>query len=1017
MRKFTLLHLSDLHIDNADDPNFAIAREYLKNDLIKIIKEKRKQIDAVVISGDIINKGKLQSYDLAKNMIREIIDIAELSADKVLIVPGNHDIARDNMVKVLYENLSEEDLNDINFINDKWQYFKLRFKPYLQFVNEVLNREFIQEDNPFEIRDIKLNDVKVRFILLNTSWLSFGSDDFGKLLIGRWQLENLTEKIRKLDKSDFCIAVTHHPLEWLTPDQKELVDNYLRDEMKLGVNAILHGHIHNGKIKMESNPNGTLVSLVSGIGYPEKDGRESGQPKLSKCRYSLYTFDLDNNKVDCCCRISNKDGRFMPDNDLYFSEAEDGNYTLLFNNKLGNTNKEMLKDNDSFNEFELDTVPVTAGWTGREVELDKLSNNRCSVAIISGVGGQGKSALAARYLREFARGQNKKYKFGIWVDCRELPETIHLKLVQLLEVISDGEETAIKYKDEKIEDTIKRFYNHLKANNILVVFDNIDAYVDIKNQEIVGDLSKVFNKSLDNEHDSFIIMTCRIPISDNRANYLPINLNGLLEDDGIKFFKSRDIRITSDEDIYYCKKIIRKTKGHPWWLGLIAGQIKVGKTSLKKCADEFSEYLIGENPKVNGYFNGIWEGMNSKVDQICKEMVRCLVEAPRPLDENDIILTISDKINFKDIKKSLDRLKSLGLLEYHEDANSDNMFYQVHPLVREFIHQKYTVSDQRPFVYKLLCLFLNAKVVNVLFNNFESFENENVEIKYSKGLLDSLETCLNSRNYVEALGLICNSYHLLVNGGFHVEFVSIGCRILKEIDWEKEEVTTNFRRATFLSNLLDVLSVIGNKNELNIFLQRYKNLAKSSTIPYSLYLSTSMFIYWRLENYDEAIHYMNEYDELSESYSGLWTFNDLSCTKGLILRDSGKYEEALEIFNTLKKDSSNCGNIGRCYQRKNEYDEALKYFNESLKLLYKEENLNSLTNRGYALFWIAEIMFENGKYIESYLLLYKSKQIWRKYAPALLSKLDDLDEKLLQYRNLEKVDEKSEQFLKSLLRE
>ncbi|WP_315069416.1 metallophosphoesterase [uncultured Clostridium sp.] len=1006
MKEFCIAHLSDLHIDKNEDPNLALVREGLKEDLVNVAKKNNLNIDLLAITGDIINKGNIKSYEFAQNAILDIMGELGLSKKDLVIVPGNHDIPRDEMKKVILDSLNSEQLNDVNFINNGWKHCKIGFESYTNFANQFMEDNCYSEDG-FGIKIVKKNDITVKCLLLNTAWTTIGNEDFRNLSIGRWQLESIRKNLlNHTEEYDLGIAFTHHPLNWLKTDEEDMTKDYLLNKKKLGADVVLHGHIHDAKLKTESTPDGSLVYLVSGIGYPEKEQRESGQPKIEKCRYSIYKFNIEENIIECWCRISNKDGRFKPDTTLYSNCDDNGKYRLPLKQDI--MPKDIEKQNLLDNNLELDPVPVTAGWIGRDSELKKLLSDKFSATVISGVGGQGKSALAAEFLRRYAKGENKKFELGIWIDCRELPETIHLKLVELMEVISAGKQSVALYKDEKIEDTIIRFYGYLKEHKILVVFDNIDAYVDIKDQLIIGQLTKVLDMALEKEHRSLVMMTCRIPITDNRANFLPINLNGLIEEDGIKFFQSRFIKLENLDDIDNCKKIISHTKGHPWWMGLIAGQIQVNKITLKQCVEQLNGDSLGKNSKVKDYFENIWAGLSGKINKVCQNIVRHLVESPKPLCENQIKVLMSKESNYKDIQKALGRVRSLGLLEWHEDKN--DTLYQVHPLVREFIHGSYSVNKQKPFVCKVLYLFLKPELVNMLFYDRNNFEKQFVERNYSKNLVDSIDTCLNSRNYIEALELMCKSHQLLRNNGFHLELVSLGRRILENIDWEKEQVTIIQSKAMFLANFIDVISLLENKEKMYNYLQRYKQFVASNTLPYGLYLSISSFVLWRVEDYNEALIYLKEYDELNKTVSGLWSYQDFETLKGLLLRDTGHYNDALAVFNNQENSSDKFGNIGRCYQKMGNKEAAINYYKKSLDLLETEDGLLSNYNKGYALFWISEIMYEAEKIYESHIFLYLAEKVWKEFAPGLLSNLKDLENKIkphtLVIDNIEKESKK-----------
>jgi hypothetical protein len=100
---FVILHLSDLHV-SADYYRFRLAlpdgrtknagelaaTDLLYHDLREMGLEKR--VDALVLTGDFTWFAKLDEFSRAREVIREIMERLCLTADRVLLIPGNHDM-------------------------------------------------------------------------------------------------------------------------------------------------------------------------------------------------------------------------------------------------------------------------------------------------------------------------------------------------------------------------------------------------------------------------------------------------------------------------------------------------------------------------------------------------------------------------------------------------------------------------------------------------------------------------------------------------------------------------------------------------------------------------------------------------------------------------------------------------------------------------------------------------------------------------------------------------------------
>ena len=86
--------------------------------------------------------------------------------------------------------------------------------------------------------------------------------------------------------------------------------------------------------------------------------------------------------------------------------------------------------------YDSDLPPLVESWVGREQELEVLSGISDGVIAITGIGGQGKSALAAVFLKNL-REQGEL--FWDWRDCREQADRFRLQLMSVIQHASNGE--------------------------------------------------------------------------------------------------------------------------------------------------------------------------------------------------------------------------------------------------------------------------------------------------------------------------------------------------------------------------------------------------------------------------------------------------------------------------------------------------------------------------------------------------------------------------------------------------
>lgn len=992
LRTFGILHLSDLHISASEDPSSARLRESLIEDIKKMIDEKGINIDAIAMTGDVVDKGgDDRSYEIATVFFNDLIDQCGLKSENILFVPGNHDVPRREAIKFLLENTTDDSFNDEAKFIEYWETIYPRFKKFNNFVKTLTGRSDFPDDNLGSgAYLVNTPNGTMKFLLINSSWSAIGNSDYGKLKVSRWQLERLRNNLYAKENADITLALMHHPVDWLAKSEQQVLYDYLTDKRCTPSDILLHGHIHDGKVEHISTPDRNIISLVTGLGYPEKSEKGLERLKNGSCRYSIYCFDVENNKMSTWLRVSRGNGEFVADTLLYKNAGESGYFEQLY--KMPLSLREISTSLSFPTKFdisiaEVDSVKRVPEWVGRESELSLIDSKRISVLAITGTGGQGKSALASEILRRNARGENSKYDAGIWIDCRELPDSLHFKIIQTLDSLSGGKESTALYRDEKLEDTVKRFSKYLVDYNLLLVFDNIDAYVKVDTEGPTSELEPFLNSFLNIEHGSLIILTCRPSFIHDSADFYNLKLSGLSLDDGIEFFKKRGVRFEKGNDENSCKKIIDLTNGHPYWLGLIAGQINSGRDTLKKLVEKFSRREVPERRRIQEYFKNIWDQLNKER----QKLLRYLVEAHRPLTDHEI--SILDRGPHK-VKQELRRLERLGLVEPHENVNEITS-YQVHPLIREFIHETFTPQAQEQFVQRVLYIFLPRGIVDILFtknSDFNGFDSVS-----PSALLESLETCLNSRNTFKALTLIEEYRFKLQNGGFHHQYQSIACRILDTIDWEDSNILHRSKSISFIKNIMEQLVYMGEVTRYTYYLKKYESLIEPNTLAYLSYLILEVDIAWRTGEYTRSIQLSYKCEELIEKLDITYGIKSVKFTRALALRESGKVQEALELFNEIKltdddedDTATHLGNCARCYLKLKDYKKAKEYLTKSLRLLINDDAYISCTNVGYAYVWLAELMFEQQEYEDSKFFLLLGEKVWGEYAPGLLPNIMEI---------------------------
>src|SRR6266508_1736472 len=92
-----ILHLSDLHCGANDDPIVRL------QPLVSDLRDRREglgieSLDYLVISGDLTNRGAYEEFERVHDFLSDLVKEMKLTAERTIIVPGNHDLSWDEEV-------------------------------------------------------------------------------------------------------------------------------------------------------------------------------------------------------------------------------------------------------------------------------------------------------------------------------------------------------------------------------------------------------------------------------------------------------------------------------------------------------------------------------------------------------------------------------------------------------------------------------------------------------------------------------------------------------------------------------------------------------------------------------------------------------------------------------------------------------------------------------------------------------------------------------------------------------
>jgi predicted MPP superfamily phosphohydrolase len=259
---FTWLHLTDLHYGlGGQDCLWPNLREPFLRDLEELHAISGPW-NAVLFTGDLVQRGQSEEFvNLQSTFLDPLIDeLNRLGSKdvKVLAVPGNHDLERpgknlpnsDVMTNLMLRpdnfHTSQSDLWRQHaawtpFIHERFKNYSswweaLKFRPH-QIKQGILPGDFATS--------LPWGDHSIGIVGLNTTFLQLTEGDFKEKLA--WNVAQLHAICEGgvdtwSSKHIFCLLMTHHGPEWLTPGCRTHGENEITPEGRFMVHLFGHQH-------------------------------------------------------------------------------------------------------------------------------------------------------------------------------------------------------------------------------------------------------------------------------------------------------------------------------------------------------------------------------------------------------------------------------------------------------------------------------------------------------------------------------------------------------------------------------------------------------------------------------------------------------------------------------------------------------------------------------------------------------------------------------------------------------
>lgn len=240
-------------------------------------------VDLVALTGDVADWGQAGEYAAATDFVLGLLDRLSLSADRLLLVPGNHDIAR-GVEKGAWQGLRGALARGVDGlglsrwmaglgpaplgVDASWREAVLARQAAFRAWLDALGCSALQSEHSAHGRlgwrrtiSLPRCPFPLHILGLDSAWLAGDDADAGRLLLTEDQVMRLATGPDGAALPGLRLALMHHPLH-------ELADGAAcRRLLADHVDLVLRGHLHETALETWLDPDRSVRQLAAGCLY------------------------------------------------------------------------------------------------------------------------------------------------------------------------------------------------------------------------------------------------------------------------------------------------------------------------------------------------------------------------------------------------------------------------------------------------------------------------------------------------------------------------------------------------------------------------------------------------------------------------------------------------------------------------------------------------------------------------------------------------------------------------------
>lgn len=988
MEALTILHLSDLQfgrnhrfagIDVGEERWDSLASRLALD--LRSLRRRDVAPDLVAVTGDISEWGRKSEFVAAHGFLESLVTELGLPRSRVLLIPGNHDINRARCEAYFRSCDADEHAPEPPFV-EKWLDFQAFFN---RFYGDDAPYEFSLEQ-PWTI--FELPELRTVVAGLNSTMRESHRDEDHYGWVGEAQMRFFVDLMASAKERGLLrLGLVHHNLKrGEVRDDENLRDAAeLRRILRPHLNMVLHGHTHVGSDGWWGPRTPVFATGSAAVKDHARPGDVPNQYQVLRIEPSRLVrltrmYAHDERRWIADCRMS-EDGNSWETEHIVVLEGVEGTFRRedLSGIDQGGGQRpgglasqrghsvEVVVRKDRYG----DPPPRVGSWVGREAELQVLADGDLGVVFVSGIAGQGKSCLAAKFLEQVDT-HSRAHQFTCWRDCREVRQ-LRDALLRTISELSDGRVLPEGFDGETFGVVVESFLDLADQQAAVFVFDNVDAYVDVETGEPSDELRVLLTRAADRSRSSRFIFTGRAGADVAHSAYFHLALPELTVEDALAYAGERGVDTQNVRFDEVVRRIHRITRGHALSISLLASQLKMAERRVLRLLDAL-ESLRGPFT-IEGLLDPIWKRLPDQQTRV----LRSLAEMERGHTLGQIVRMTPGNMKRTKVERALQTLVKMSLVQpVHASAGPD--LYDLHPIVRVFIRSNGTLDERREFQDPVIAFYERE---------LKRYEDQEFTVREVELRLEHTRVLLNAQDHEMALEAVVELSYAVEGTGFLEQFARVGETVLSDVDWDAMTEADDelfVHAAGCVAIALCHLGRTSGSSEILDNLELQVGHVRNRRVEIS---SARAYMHWFAGDYNEAI---------SAGERGLALGDEdmdevVECRHNLALayRDAGRVDEALELFlkgsrvdqllaawDEPETNARQLGNVGRCLFFKGDVETALSMYSGSLTRLLRDDDI---LNVGFACQWIGEAMARVGDTQAAVAFFRKAELAWSQAAP------------------------------------